>query len=111
MLTTVRSHSARARRTRLRCPACRAPIVGTRPTLRPSQRHASDCALASGTAATTRIARSAPVPGGLAGRLAGIGVLGPRERAVADLGREGPHRLDRLLAQVGVPLHEARRAA
>ena len=45
MLTSVRSASSLERVTSERCPWCSAPIVGTRPTLSPSARHAATCDL------------------------------------------------------------------
>src|SRR5262245_48931600 len=105
MLTTVVSHSRRARRTRLRWPSWRAPIVGTSPTGRGA---AADHARTSRTAASTT-GGSAAIARALPRAIARVRVLRGRELASRDLGGERPHRRDRLLAQVRVPLHELRR--
>ena len=47
--TTVMSVSATDRRSRLRCPSCSAPMVGTRPTAAPRARAASQNARAAAT--------------------------------------------------------------
>src|SRR5712692_2773192 len=119
-LTTTLSFSRRARSTRLMCPAWSAPIVGTSPIEAPSARHPR---------ATSRMNPGVPtaIGGGLddgavldlvwlrlgrAGRSIGrVRVLGPWERAVADLLRVALGGLRDLLGQVGVALHELRRLA
>src|SRR5262245_43970546 len=54
MLTTVNWHSRHDRSTRLKCPACRAPMVGTSPTSRQSHHAASTADRSSSSALMTR---------------------------------------------------------
>src|SRR5690606_31958242 len=53
MLTTVLPHRAALASHRLRCPSCRAPMVGTKPMLRPPSRKPATIALNSPTVVTT----------------------------------------------------------
>src|SRR5712692_3400184 len=116
MLATTRSQSPRARPTRLRCPPWRAPIVGTRPTVRPWARQASEVArmpatrcsragvLTAGLDLFRRLLQAWPVP-------AIVRMFGTGKSALGDLARvllRGP---GDLLRQVGVLLDELGRAA
>src|SRR2546422_9398175 len=84
MLTTTLGVSARAAVTRLMCPACSAPIVGTRPIVAPAACHSRASArIASGVRTTTGSG-----PGSVLdlssrrlGRVGGVLVLRTRESA------------------------------
>src|SRR5712691_7091802 len=119
-LTTTLSFSRRARSTRLMCPACNAPMVGTSPIEAPSARHpratsrinpgvptAIGGALDAG-AVLDLIALSLGRGGGTVGR---VRVLGPGERAVSHLLNVALGGARDLAGQVGVALHELRRLA
>src|SRR5665213_1573207 len=118
MLTTTFELSSQARLTRLMWPACRAPMVGTRPMVWPSWRHRRE------------VSSIAPGVSKMAGALAGavldlffrilrprrnpvgrVGVLRTGERPLSDLLGVLLGRLADLLSQVGVTLHELGRLA
>src|SRR5712691_7346028 len=112
-LTTTLSFSRRARSTRLMCPACNAPMVGTSPIEAPSARHPR---------ATSRINPGVPTAIGgaldagavldlVALSLGRVRVLGPGERAVSHLLNVALGGARDLAGQVGVALHELRRLA
>ena len=61
-VTATWSHSAAARATSERWPACRAPMVGTRPTVRPAARAASRARLNPSTVSKTSTAAALPHP-------------------------------------------------
>src|SRR4029077_14397576 len=118
MLTTTREFSRHARSTRLMWPACRAPIVGTRPIVWPSRRQARAVAsIAAGVSMTAGALASAVFDlfarflrfrrrGGRAvGRVA---VLRAGESAGANLFGVPPGSLADLLREVGIPLDELR---
>src|SRR5260370_40409181 len=119
-LTTTLSFSRRARSTRLICPACNAPIVGTSPIEAPPacQPRATSCinpgvatAIGGGLnagAVLDLVRLSAGRDGGTVGR---VRVLGPGERAVAHLAHVALRGARDLLSQFGVPVHELRRLA
>ena len=84
MLTATTSHSARARVMRETWPACRAPMVGTRPTVRPVARARCSSSWQPVAVVTTRMAYTATGAVGRAGSLRRIGSVdraGPVDRA------------------------------
>src|SRR5437588_1026575 len=117
MLTTTRSFSTAAARTRLRWPAWRAPMVGTSPTESPSRRQPATRSRSSAVVATTsgRLLATAVLDlwVGLSDDLerARVAVLGVRENALGHLRGIAAGSLDHLLPEVRVGLDEARLAA
>src|SRR5690606_24126231 len=105
-------HSACARRTRAMCPSCRAPIVGTSPTVAPAARQPATTPRRSATVRTTGIfapaATAAPAEREviLCSRPRAEAVFGPREAARADIGRIGRRRLADRIAELGIALDE-----
>src|SRR4029077_15691570 len=112
MLTTRREFSARARSTRLMCPAWSAPIVGTSPITPPSRCQLWASARISDGDGTTTRSLPGPVLGlfvrglGLRRRAVGrVGVFGRRKRPRAHVFRELVRRAGDVVGQVCVPLH------
>src|SRR5438552_16352445 len=110
MLTTTTSFSRRASSTRLRWPACSAPIVGTKPTDLPSARQRRDASsIGRGCSKTTTPLSAVPdlFPIFCGSRSVGrVLVLRTRELPVADVvGVRGRGAGD-LLGQVRVALDE-----
>src|SRR5438093_7526722 len=106
-LTTTTSFSALAAWTRLMCPSCSAPMVGTRPIDFPSRRHRRDASSIAPACSIT----SAAVPD-LVGVLGGsrpvgrVLVLRTREPASANILRVSGRRARYLLCLVGVAIDE-----
>src|ERR1700694_457120 len=118
MLTTTLELSRQARSTRLIWPACKAPIVGTRPIVWPSTRHpreASSMAAAesktAGTLAGAVLDLFSPFPRGRNRAVRRVRVLRTRECSRADLLGELLRCLADLLGEVCVALHELWRLA
>src|SRR3989442_12717655 len=115
MLTTTTSFSRRASSTRLRWPACSAPIVGTSPIDLPSRRQRRDASsIAPGCPKTTTPLAAVPDLFPVLCRSRSIGrvlVLRSRELPVADVVRIRGGRARDLLRKVRVPLDELRRFA
>src|SRR5260221_6293788 len=114
MLTTVRSFSARDAVTRLRGPAWRAPIVGTRPTDSPARRQPATRSRIDAAVATTsgrELATAVADPFVHDREAAGVAVLGIGEGAGLPLRGVAAGRLDDLRPELGELLDEAWLAA
>src|ERR1700682_6214245 len=98
MVTTTRSFSVTARPIRPRCPPCRAPMVGTMPTLNPAAWHSVDHRRRS--AGVSRTLRTSVERGSIV-----------RESPLAHVVGIGTRAGDDATAQVVVGFHEFRNAA
>src|SRR5258706_1982721 len=118
MLTTTRSFSRQACSTRLRCPACRAPSVGTSPIDSPSRCQRRDTSSAFRGSSITAAFLSGAVLDLVfclgrrrRGPIRRIGVLRPGELPAGDLSGEPLGGVPDLLGEVGVALDELGRLA
>src|SRR5688572_17551506 len=106
MLTTTRLAAFAPSAAKLKCPACRLPMVGANAIVSPARRHAATAARTSPTVCTTRTAFAATRFTSL-----GEGVFGCGIAAILDRAHVGTQRLERRIAPGQVVLHEARHAA
>src|SRR5688572_11512812 len=113
MVAITRALSSLAERTRVRWPSCKAPMVGTRPTLAPPRRYCATCARRS---VTVRTISNCPMMDAGARQLnssarfleAAEHVVRPREAAGAHVGGVVRGGRGDVVGQLGIAFHEAR---